>query len=412
MHCPFNNKNCKKKNQKIFLDLGKLPRVDVLLSKQDLKKKETTKPLKIYFCKKCFLVQHPAYTDPKDIFVDNYIYYSSTVSSWVEHCKEFVNQSIKRFSLSQKSFVIEVASNDGYLLQNFVKKNIPCLGVEPSTGVIKEAKKKGVKTINDFYNLASSKKIIKSYPRADLIIANNVLAHIPNLKDFIESSLLLLKEDGVITVEVPHLLNLIKKKQFDTIYDEHYFYFSLTSLKNIFSYYDLLIFDVEKLKTHGGSLRIYGKRKKSTKNKISKKINILLNKEKKNKLHQFSGYSNFQKEISLIKKKSLEFLKKEKNKGKKIIAFGAAHKANTFLNFCKIDNNLISHVIDDTKIKIGKFMPVSRIPVVDKNFVLKFKPDIVIILVWNLREEVMKKLKYIKKWNGKFVVFVPSLKIY
>ena len=412
MYCPFYYKNCLKKNQKVFADLGRLPRVDILLSKNDLKKKEILKPLKTFFCKKCFLVQHPVYSNPKDIFVDDYIYYSSTVKSWVDHCRNFVKKSIRKFSLSKKSFVIEVASNDGYLLQHYVKRNVPCLGVEPSSGVIKEAKKKGVKTINDFYNLKLAKNIVKSYPKADLIIANNVLAHIPNLKDFIKSTLTLLKDDGVLIVEFPHILNLIKKKQFDTIYDEHYFYFSLTSLKNIFSYYDLLIFDVEKLKTHGGSLRIYGKRKKSTKNKISKKINIFLNKEKKNKLHQFSGYSNFQKEISLIKKKSLEFLKKEKNKGKKIIAFGAAHKANTFLNFCKIDNNLISHVIDDTKIKIGKFMPVSRIPVVDKNFVLKFKPDIVIILVWNLREEVMKKLKYIKKWNGKFVVFVPSLKIY
>ena len=412
MHCPFNNKNCKKKNQKIFLDLGKLPRVDVLLSKQDLKKKETTKPLKIYFCKKCFLVQHPAYTDPKDIFVDDYIYYSSTVSSWVEHCQEFVNQSIKRFSLSQKSFVIEVASNDGYLLQNFVKKNIPCLGVEPSTGVIKEAKKKGVKTINDFFNLASSKKIIKSYPRADLIIANNVLAHIPNLKDFIESSLLLLKEDGVITVEVPHLLNLIKKKQFDTIYDEHYFYFSLTSLRNIFNYYGLEIFDVEELKTHGGSLRVFFKRKSFNKNKITKKINIVLNKERKNKLNLFSSYSNFRKKIDLIKKDSNNFLLKQKHKGKKIVAFGAAHKASTFLNYCKINESLISHVIDDTKIKIGKFMPVSRIPIVSAKFILKYKPDFVVILVWNLKNEVIKKLKYIKKWHGKFVVFIPELKIY
>ena len=201
----------------------------------------------------------------------------------------------------------------------------------------------------------SSKKIIKSYPKADLIIANNVLAHIPNLKDFIHASLLLLKEDGIISVEVPHLLNLIKKKQFDTIYDEHYFYFSLTSLKNIFNYYGLEIFDVEELKTHGGSLRVFFKRKSSSKNKITKKINIILNKERKNKLNLFSSYSNFRKKIDLIKKDSKNFLLKQKNKGKKIVAFGAAHKSSTFLNYCKINESLISHVIDDTKIKIGKF---------------------------------------------------------
>ena len=358
------------------------------------------------------MVQHPAYTDPKDIFVDNYIYYSSTVSSWVEHCKEFVNQSIKRFSLSQKSFVIEVASNDGYLLQNFVKKKIPCLGIEPSTGVIKEAKKKGVKTINDFYNLASSKKIIKSYPKADLIIANNVLAHMPNLKEFINSSLLLLKDDGVIVIEVPHLLNLIKEKQFDTIYDEHYFYFSLTSLKNIFDYYGFILFDVKELKTHGGSLRIFFKKKLSNKNKITKNISLILNKEKNNRLNHFFRFSNFEKEIRLIKKDSVNFLLDQKNKRKKIVAFGAAHKASTFLNYCKINKSLISHVIDETKIKIGKYMPVSRIPIVNEKFIRKFKPDFVVILIWNLKKEVMKKLKYIKKWNGKFVTFIPKLKIY
>ena len=245
MYCPFSYKNCSKKNQKIFADLGKLPRVDVLLSKNDLKKKEILKPLKTFFCKKCFLVQHPIYSNPMDIFVEDYIYYSSTVASWVNHCRDFVKQSIKRFSLSKKSFVIEVASNDGYLLQHYVKRNIPSLGIEPSKGVIKEAKKKGVKSLNDFYNFKLAKKIIKSYPKADLIIANNVLAHIPDLKDFIKSTFFLLKEDGVLSVEFPHILNLIKKKQFDTIYDEHYFYFSLTSITSVFNYYDLIIFDVE-----------------------------------------------------------------------------------------------------------------------------------------------------------------------
>ena len=412
MHCPLNKKNCKKINQKMFLNLGRLPRVDVLLSKKDLKKKEPLKPLKVFFCKKCFLVQHPAYTDPKDIFVKDYIYYSSTVSSWVQHCKKFVNQSIKRFSLTKESFVIEVASNDGYLLQHFVKREIPCLGVEPSSGVIKEAKKKGVESINDFYNLKSSKKIIKSYPKADLIIANNVLAHMPNLKEFINSSLLLLKDDGVIAIEVPHLLNLIKEKQFDTIYDEHYFYFSLTSLKNIFDYYGFILFDVKELKTHGGSLRIFFKKKLSNKNKITKNINLILNKEKNNRLNHFFRFSNFEKEIRLIKKDSVNFLLDQKNKRKKIVAFGAAHKASTFLNYCKINKSLISHVIDETKIKIGKYMPVSRIPIVNEKFIRKFKPDFVVILIWNLKKEVIKKLKYIKKWNGKFVVFIPNLKIY
>ena len=412
MYCPFYYKNCLKKNQKIFADLWRLPRVDILLSKNDLKKKEILKPLKTFFCKKCFLVQHPVYSNPKDIFVDDYIYYSSTVKSWVDHCRNFVKKSIRKFSLSKKSFVIEVASNDGYLLQHYVKRHVPCLGVEPSSGVIKEAKKKGVKTINDFYNLKLAKNIVKSYPKADLIIANNVLAHIPNLKDFIKSTLTLLKDDGIMIVEFPHILNLIKKKQFDTIYDEHYFYFSLTSLKNIFNYYGLEIFDVEELKTHGGSLRVFFKRKSSNKNKITKKINIVLNKERKNKLNLFSSYSNFREKIDLIKKDSNNFLLKQKHKGKKIVAFGAAHKASTFLNYCKINESLISHVIDDTKIKIGKFMPVSRIPIVSAKFILKYKPDFVVILVWNLKNEVIKKLKYIKKWHGKFVVFIPKLKIY
>ena len=278
--------------------------------------------------------------------------------------------------------------------------------------MINEAKKKGVETINDFYNYISAKKIVKNYSKADLIIANNVLAHIPNLKEFILSSNLLLKENGVIVIEFPHLLNLIKYKQFDTIYDEHYFYFSMTTIKEIFKFYGLIIFDIEELKTHGGSLRIYAKKNNSKINKITAQIDKILNKEKKNKLNMISGYTDFQKQISLIKKESLHFLKNQKKIGKKIIAFGAAHKASTFLNFCKINTDLVSHVVDETKIKIGKFMPLSQIPVVDEKFISKFKPDLIIILVWNLKKEVMKKLKYIKKWNGKFVTFIPKLKIY
>ena len=408
----MNCKHCKKRKLKMFANLGYLPRVDVLLSKKELKKKEILKPLKVFFCKKCFLVQHPVYTKPKDIFIKDYIYYSSTVKSWVEHCKKFVQKSIKKFHLNKKSFVLEIASNDGYLLQHYVKKKIPCLGIEPSAGVIKEAKKKWVKTINEFFNYNSAKRIFKNYQKTDLIIANNVLAHIPDLKEFINSSIFLLKNDGVLSIEFPHLLNLIKKKQFDTIYDEHYYYFSLTSIQKIFNNYGMTIFDVDELPTHGGSLRVYVKRKYSLKNNVSFKVKRVLNKEKKEKLNSVVAYSNFQKEINLIKKNTLSFLNNQKNKKKKIIAFGAAHKASTFLNFCKINTNLISHVVDDTKIKIGKFMPLSHIPVVGEKFILKFKPDLIVILVWNLRKEVMKKLKYIKKWNGKFVTFVPKLEIY
>ena len=408
----MNCKYCKDKNLKMFADLGYLPRVDLLLSKKEIKKKENLKPLKVFFCKKCFLVQHPVYTNPKDIFVEDYIYYSSTVKSWVNHCKDFVRKSIKKFCLNKKSFVIEIASNDGYLLQHYVKKKVPCLGIEPSAGVIKEAKKKGVETINDFFNYNSAKKISKNYNKTDLIIANNVLAHIPDLKEFIKSSIFLLKNDGVLSIEFPHLLNLIKKKQFDTIYDEHYYYFSFTTIKKIFNNYGMTIFDVDELSTHGGSLRIYVKNKVSLKNNISFRVKKVLDKERKEKLNSINGYKNFQKEINLIKKNALFFLNNQKNKGKKIIAFGAAHKASTFLNFCKINTNLISHVVDDTKIKIGKFMPVSRIPVVDEKFILKHKPDLIVILVWNLKKEVIKKLKYIKKWKGKFVTFIPKLEVH
>ena len=222
----------------------------------------------------------------------------------------------------------------------------------------------------------------------------------------------MLKNDGVLSIEFPHLLNLIKKKQFDTIYDEHYYYFSFTTIKKIFNNYGMTIFDVDELSTHGGSLRIYVKNKVSLKNNISFRVKKVLDKERKEKLNSINGYKNFQKEINLIKKNALFFLNNQKNKGKKIIAFGAAHKASTFLNFCKINTNLISHVVDDTKIKIGKFMPVSRIPVVDEKFILKHKPDLIVILVWNLKKEVIKKLKYIKKWKGKFVTFIPKLEVH
>ena len=392
-----------------LIDLGICPPSNAYVNKVDLFKPQKTFPLKVKICKKCYLVQTLDYTKSKNLFNEDYAYLSSVSKTWQKHCKSFSDQIIKSLSLNSNSLVLEVASNDGCLLENFKKRKIKTIGIEPTKIAAKISKKKGINTIEDFFNIKLSKRIIKKYGRADLICANNVFAHVPDINDFVKALKLVLSKNGVITIEFPHLLNLIKNTLFDTIYHEHFSYLSLTTTKKIISKYGLKIFNIEQIKTHGGSLRVFLCHDNSSR-KVYKKVNQFLLKEKKFGLFKISTYQNFQKKVQKIQSNLVKFLKKiEKNK-KTIVAYGAAAKGNTLLNSIGATNNQIKFVCDDAKSKQGKFMPGSLIPIVNKKKLLTIKPDIILILPWNLSEEVAQSLRHTKQWNCKLYAAVPKLK--
>jgi hypothetical protein len=410
MECKFCNENV---GTPIF-DLGDTAISNNLIGINDLEMETKIYPLVLYVCPKCFLVQISDQIDTVEIFNDEYVYFSSTSVYWLKHAKKYCNQIIKKLNLKRDSFVVEVASNDGYLLKNFVDKKINCLGVEPTGSTAKEAILKGVPTLVDFFNVSKSHDIVQKNKKADLIIANNVLAHVPDINDFVPALKILLNLEGTITIEFPHLLCLVENKEFDTIYHEHFFYFSLYTLVNIFKKHNLCIYDLEALETHGGSLRIYATHQGNDLSKVAGKLNVdkLLAKELGYKINTLEYYKKIKKDAIKIKFNSLSYLIKQKENDKKIIAFGAAAKGNTFLNYCGIKNDIIDFIVDETQFKIGKYMPQSKIPIYDFKKIIETKPDIIIILAWNHKEEILKKLLFTKKWNCNLVIFIPELKIY
>jgi len=392
------------------IDLGKTALANSYLKFNQLKKPEEKFPLKVFVCEKCFLVQLKEYVSPKNFFSD-YAYLSSYSKSWLNHANNYVKMVIKRFNLNKKSFVIEIASNDGYLLQYFIQKKIPVLGIEPSQNIVKIARKKGISTINDFFGEKLAKSLIDENKLADLVIANNVLAHVPNIHDFVIGIKLILKPTGVATIEVPHLLKLIEQNEFDTIYHEHFSYFSLNILKKIFSYHNLSIFDIEEMSTHGGSLRLYIKHKNNKQLCINSKINYLIKKENKKGLCKLKTFSDFNRKIKSIKYELNEFLKMAKNSSKTVVCYGAPAKGNTLLNYCNITSNDIQYTVDKNPFKQNLFLPGSHIPIKYPNEIIKTKPDYLLILPWNLADEIMEQISFIRKWNGKFVIPIPYLKI-
>ena len=404
MKCNF----CKKKIRDIFLNLGKTPPANSLLSKESDFKNEKKFDLVVYVCQDCWLVQTKQVADKKIFFNNYYPYYSSISKSWLKHCEIFTIKSIKKFKLNKLSRVIEIASNDGYLLQYFKRKKIPCLGIEPTKNTAKICLKKGIRVIQKFFSYELSNKIKK---KADLVICNNVLAHVPDLINFIKGLENLIKNSGIISIEFPHLKSLISKTQFDTIYHEHYFYFSLISLNKIFDKYNLKIFNVDKINTHGGSLRIY-LCKKSNKKFISNKVARILQEEKNFGLNTIKTYLNFKNKVYSLKKKSLIFINKCNLNKKKIYAYGAAAKGITFLNYLQIKKRDIKYVYDASNFKINKFLPSSHIQILSPNEIVKSKPDYLLILPWNLIEEISSELKFVKTWKCKFVSLVPKLKVF
>lgn len=407
LNCRF----CNEPLTNIFVDLCTSPLSNAFLKKEMLDDSEKKHPLCAYVCDNCFLVQLPEFEKPENIFED-YAYFSSYSSTWLQHAKDYVQMIIPQLSLNENSLVIEIASNDGYLLQNFTEQNIPVLGIEPAQNIAKVAIEKNIPTLTKFFDSQLAKDLVKERKKADLIIGNNVLAHVPCLNDFIIGLNILLKPNGVITLEFPHLLQLMQNNQFDTIYHEHFSYFSLITLKKIFLTHEFVIFNVEEIHTHGGSLRIYVKDIKSNKFLVDSSVERIIKKEIEYGLTDISTYTNFGEKVRKIKKTIKEFFNLAKKENKNIVCYGAAAKGNTLLNYCEIGKEFIDYVVDRNTHKQGLYLPGTHIPVKNPKELLNTKPDYVIILPWNLKEEIMNQMNFIKQWNGKFVTLIPSVEIY
>lgn len=404
-------RHCKTPLQHTFVDLGFAPPSNSYLTDQQLFMPEAYYPLRVMICDNCWLVQTQDYAEATEFFSPDYAYFSSASSSWLEHAKNYCNMIQEKVALNKDSFVVEIASNDGYLLQNFVKMSVPCLGVEPADAVARAAEKVGVPVLKEFFSEKIAQSIIGSHSLADLIIGNNVFAHVPDINDFARGMKSLLKPEGVITLEFPHLLNLMQYNQFDTIYHEHFSYLSLLSVESIFQKVGLFIFDVEELSTHGGSLRIYATHDNAGKQQASRLLQ-LKKRELDYGLQQINTYLNFQQATDLIKNNMLSFLLKQKEAGKKVAAYGAAAKGNTMLNYCGVKPDLLPVVFDAAASKQDKYMPGSHIPIKRPEALLEEKPDFVLILPWNIADEIKQKHAYIADWGAKFVTAIPSLKIH
>ncbi len=408
MNCRF----CKTPLTHVFIDLNNSPASNSFLTKEQLNEPEIFYPLKVFICDKCFLVQVDEYKKSDAIFSSDYVYFSSFSTSWLAHAKEYTKKMTDRFALNANSKVIEIASNDGYLLQYFKEQNIPVLGIEPTANTAKAAAQKGIETIVDFFGVRLAKELAAKNIKADLLLGNNVLAHVPDIVDFVAGMKILLKENGIITMEFPHLMQLVDNNQFDTIYHEHFSYLSFHIVKQIFESQGLQLFDVEEIPTHGGSLRIYATHKENTQQNISENVNNLLQKEYSKGINALDYYNNFQQKALKVKLDITDFLIKQKRDNKKVAAYGAAAKGNTLLNYCGIKSDLIDFVVDANPHKQNKFLPASHIPVMNEDELKKNKPDYIIILPWNLKTEITAQLNYIKVWGGKFVVAIPELEIF
>lgn len=393
------------------IDLGSAPPSNAYLTEKTLRAPEKWFPLRILVCTECWLVQTEDYAGAEELFSADYAYFSSYSKIWLDHAKDYAQKMVARFKLGPSSQVVEIAANDGYLLQYFKELNIPNLGVEPTAGTAAAARAKGIRIVEDFFGTRLAKKLVAQGIQADLMAANNVLAHVPDINDFIQAFALLLKPTGVATFEFPHLLKLIAEKQFDTMYHEHFSYLSLTQLVRIFKINGLEVFDVEELETHGGSLRVYAKKIGSAANPVNPSVGELLNKESVAGMKTAEYYSGFQAKADFVKNTLIAFLVEAARAGKKVVAYGAAAKGNTLLNYAGIRPDLLPYVVDRNPAKQNKYMPGSRIPIVDEAVIRAQKPDYLLILPWNIRAEVMEQLAYVREWNCRFVTAVPELEI-
>lgn len=403
-------RHCQTELEHVFLDLGFAPPSNAYLTNEGLKSPETSFPLKLFVCHECWLVQTEDYSEADELFSDDYAYFSSTSQGWLKHAARYVEDITNRLGLGKKSFVIEVASNDGYLLKNFAAADIPCLGVEPTDSTADAAEKIGVPVLREFFGVTTANVLAKNGKQADLICGNNVYAHVPDINDFTEGLRIALKREGTINLEFPHIMRLIDQNQFDTVYHEHFSYLSLTSVARIFSQAGLRIFDLEELPTHGGSLRVYGCHDNDPRVTESS-VQQMLERELDFGIQDLGLYKDFQLKANKVKNDFLVFLIKQKNAGKSIAAYGAAAKGNTLINYAGIKHDLIDFVCDAASSKQGKFMPGSHIPILSPEELERRKPDWVIILPWNIADEVIAQQDQIASWGGKFIIAVPGLKV-
>jgi SAM-dependent methyltransferase len=394
-----------------FVDLGMSPLCESYLSEMDLKRGEAYYPLHAYVCERCFLVQLEEYESAENIFSD-YAYFSSYSDSWLRHCENYCDQMMKRFALGKQSAVVEVASNDGYLLQYFVRRQVPVLGIEPAANVARVAVEKGVPTLVRFFGVQAATELAAEHRCADLLLGNNVLAQVPDLNDFVEGLKILLKPEGVLTLEFPHLLRLIEHREFDTIYHEHFSYFSMLTTVRIMEAHGLRVFDVEELPTHGGSLRVYACRAQAQSHVTSEAVSRLIADEEKAGLASVEGYENFATQVKQTKWALVDFLMTAAKQGKTVAGYGAPGKSATLLNYCGIGKDLIEYTVDRSPHKQGRFLPGTHIPIYHPDRIRETKPDYVVILPWNLKTEIMEQLQFIREWGGRFVVPIPVAAVY
>jgi SAM-dependent methyltransferase len=394
-----------------FVDLGMSPLCESYVPADKLNHMEPFYPLHVYVCEKCFLVQLQEYVGPEEIFTE-YAYFSSYSDSWVEHMRRYADQITGQLGLGPHSFVVEVASNDGYLLQHFVKKGIPVLGVEPAANVARVAEEKGVPTLVAFFGEDTARKLAAQGRRADLICGANVLAQVPRPNDFVKGLQVLLKPGGVVTIEFPHLVRLMAENQFDTIYHEHFTYFSFLSAEALFAAQGLTLFDVEELPTHGGSLRVYARHAEDAGRPVTERARRLRQSEVDQGLTKLSSYAGFAAQVERTKWKLLEFLIGARREGKRVVGYGAPGKGNTLLNYCGIRSDFLEFTVDRSTYKQGRFLPGTHIPIHAPERIREARPDYLLILPWNLRDEIMKQMAYIREWGGRFVVPIPEATVY
>lgn len=393
-----------------FVDLGMSPLCESLITEEQLNVMEPFYPLHVFVCGDCFLVQLLEYVKPQEIY-ENYAYFSSYSDSWLEHARLYVEMIVTRFNLSAKSQVVELASNDGYLLRNFVARGIPALGVEPAANVAAVALERGIPTMVEFFGVTTAQALVAGGKRADLIIGNNVLAHVPEINDFVSGIKILLKPAGLITMEFPHLSRLIEGNQYDTIYHEHFSYLSFLTVNRIFGAHGLRIFDVEELRTHGGSLRIYACHQDSLDRPTGSRVTEMLAREEEEGVNRLDYYKGFGEKVKGIKRNLLEFLIQAKQQGKQIVGYGAPGKGNTLLNYCGIRTDFLAYTVDRNPYKHGKYTAGTHIPIFPPEKIRETKPDYVLILPWNLREEIVSQLSYIREWNGKCILPIPDVEV-
>lgn len=393
-----------------FVDLGMSPLCESYVSEGQLDRMESFYPLHVYVCPRCHLVQLAEFVKPEDIFSE-YAYFSSYSDSWLEHCRTYAEMIARRLRLDENSLVVELASNDGYLLQYFVKRRIPVLGVEPARNVAESAIRIGVPTLVEFFGTRSALAMAGQGMKADLLIGNNVLAQVPDINDFVAGMKLLLKPTGVITMEFPHLVRLVEGNQFDTIYHEHFSYFSFSTAEKIFAAHGITLFDVEELSTHGGSLRIYGRHANDATKPVTANVDSLKRMEEGLGIGRLDYYANFGERVRETKRKILDFLIRAKREGKVVVGYGAPGKGNTLLNYCGIRTDFLDYTVDRNPYKQGKFLPGTHIPIRHPDRIRETKPDYLFILPWNFKEEIMRQMAHIREWGAKFVIPIPELSV-